>query len=96
MKKMILGLDLGETSVGWSLLSHDNNNQINGIIDAGVRIFEPTMDFDNKGKAESKATYRRTKRLARRQLARHRKRMLKLRHYLQKYNMLPKDENFGK
>lgn len=95
MKKMILGLDLGETSVGWGLLSHDNNNQINGIIDAGVRIFEPTMSFDKKGKAESKATYRRKKRATRRQLARHRKRMLKLRHYLQQYNMLPADENFG-
>jgi len=40
MSKMILGLDLGITSIGWALVNVDDEDaQNNKIIDSGVRIF---------------------------------------------------------
>lgn len=40
MAKVILGLDLGITSIGWALASLDDENSLNNkIIDSGVRIF---------------------------------------------------------
>ena len=40
MSKIILGLDLGITSIGWALVNVDDENTINNkIIDSGVRIF---------------------------------------------------------
>ena len=40
MSKIILGLDLGITSIGWALVNVDDENSQNSkIIDSGVRIF---------------------------------------------------------
>lgn len=96
MKKIILGLDLGTDSIGWSLITQNESGKFDGIIDAGSRIFESAIEYDEKnGKASTKAADRRAKRQVRRSLARHRKRMKKLRHYLQKHNLLVPEENFA-
>jgi CRISPR-associated endonuclease Csn1 len=40
MSKVILGLDLGITSIGWALVNVDDEDIANNhIIDSGVRIF---------------------------------------------------------
>lgn len=39
--KYILGLDLGIASVGWSVVSIDENSKPNALIDLGVRVFDP-------------------------------------------------------
>lgn len=86
---LILGLDLGSNSLGWALLK-TNNNEYKGLVDCGVRIFEAGMDGDiSSGNAESRCANRRDKRLIRRQLWRRRRRMQKLKRFLQNFNLLP-------
>lgn len=66
--KYALGLDLGTTSIGWSVINLDKNR----IEDLGVRIFEkPETPKDGK----SLAVPRRTARSARRRLKRRRQRL---------------------
>ncbi|MBC6429051.1 MAG: hypothetical protein GDA55_07500 [Cellvibrionales bacterium] len=44
MSKKILGLDLGSNSLGWALLSADDKERPNGLIDMGVRIFPKAVE----------------------------------------------------
>jgi hypothetical protein len=58
-QKFVLGLDLVSASLGWALLALDESDSLIGLIDAGVRIFEPGVDGTSLdielGKDQSKA-----------------------------------------
>lgn len=43
--KWRLGLDLGTNSIGWSVFSLDNDNEILDLVDLGVRIFSDGQRF---------------------------------------------------
>lgn len=73
--KYALGLDLGTTSIGWSVINLDKNR----IEDLGVRIFEKP---ENPKDGKSLAVPRRTARSARRRLKRRRQRLNYLKHFL--------------
>lgn len=96
MHRYLLGLDLGVNSIGWAAIRLDETGNPCGLLNAGVRIFEPGMDMDeNHVKAESRAATRRNMRMIRRQLRRRRQRLSKVRHLLQRHNLLPAEENFA-
>jgi len=72
MGKIILGLDLGITSIGWALVDYDKENLDNNkIIDSGVRIFT-VAEHPKDGKSlalprrEARSARRTTKRKAQR------------------------------
>jgi CRISPR-associated endonuclease Csn1 len=88
-----LGLDLGSASVGWALIALDSLHKPQGLLRAGVRIFEPgvegsTMDIE-RGKDQSKAVARREARLHRRQLRRRAARQRDMFLLLQEKSLLP-------
>ena len=75
--KKILGLDLGTNSIGWAVVSTDNNNKPNGIEKAGSRIIPmdlATMSDFEKGNTKSQTAertrYRGVRRLRERSLLR--------------------------
>ncbi|MDX9691394.1 MAG: type II CRISPR RNA-guided endonuclease Cas9, partial [Acholeplasmataceae bacterium] len=76
-KKLVLGLDIGITSVGWGIIDEDNK-----IVKAGVRLFEEA-DSDNNTKRRSFRSQRRLKN--RRKL-----RILDMRQLLFDYKIIPK------
>lgn len=83
MKNLILGLDIGITSVGWGIIEKDTGN----IIDAGVRLFE-------EGTAEENAKrrgFRSSRRLKRRKAFR----IYRLEQLLKENNILNKDYRVG-
>jgi len=70
MSKIVLGLDLGITSIGWALVNVDDENNVNNnIIDSGVRIFT-IAEHPKDGKSlalprrEARSARRTTKRKA--------------------------------
>lgn len=95
---MILGIDLGANSIGWALLKCDPvSKEVTGLIDAGARIFEAGMNGDiSSGRAESRCAERRSARSIRRNLERRRRRMTKLRHLLQEYDLFPSGDDVEK
>ena len=44
MPEYTLGLDLGSASIGWGLIALDTNHCPTGMLNAGVRIFEPGVE----------------------------------------------------
>lgn len=92
LSQMVLGLDLGVTSVGWALVE----NRFDGadilspkVIAAGVRIFPATVEDKTK---EPKNAKRRASRGTRRLLRRKRERRERLREILAGKNLLPEIE----
>lgn len=79
-----LGLDLGATSIGWSVINSDSCK----VIDTGVRIFDDGRD----GKKVALCVARRKKRGARRRNKRRKMRMKTLINHLVKIGLLPEDE----
>ncbi len=67
-RKKILGLDLGTSSIGWSFIELDEENQTGNISGGSSRIFEPPVEDTIKW--EPKNVKRRTARGQRRLLAR--------------------------
>ncbi len=86
-EKFILGLDIGISSVGWSLMSINDKNEPYKIKDVGVRIFSPG---ENVKTGESKNIDRRIKRGTRRILRRKALRNNDIRLLLSEYGFLPK------
>ena len=83
---LILGLDIGSNSIGWTITDESKGE----IVDTGVRVFEAAVEGDiESGSDESHAKARRDARQIRRQLWRraHRKRKLLL--ILQQHGLLP-------
>ncbi|MBA1438175.1 MAG: type II CRISPR RNA-guided endonuclease Cas9 [Epsilonproteobacteria bacterium] len=90
MSKLVLGLDIGITSIGWALVQTDNEEQQNNkIIESGVRIFQ-IAEHPKNGK--SLALPRREARSARRTTKRKAKRIKALKRLLQKYNIITLQE----
>lgn len=79
MAKLVLGLDIGITSVGWGLVDIENND----IIDKGVRLFPEGTAADN--------LKRRTKRGSRRLKRRRQQRIIDLKNLLQEHKIINDD-----
>ena len=79
MKKYILGLDIGITSVGWGIIEKDTGE----IIDAGVRLFTEANTENN--------TNRRKFRHSRRTRRRKAFRISRLENLLKRHNILTKE-----
>lgn len=86
---LVLGLDIGATSIGWALVRGPESESPE-ITAAGVRIFEAGVDGDiEQGKDSSRAAARRMARQMRRQTARRVQRKRKLFAILQDASLLP-------
>jgi len=91
MKKTILGLDLGIASLGWAIISEEDNSPVK-IIDMGSRIIPLSADDKDefsKGNAISKNQKRTIKRTQRKGYFRYKLRRENLRQLLKNLNMLP-------
>jgi CRISPR-associated endonuclease Csn1 len=90
MKNYRLGIDLGATSLGWSLLELDNNNEPVKLEKVGVRIFP-----DGRNAKTNKPLN--VKRREHRSMRRNRDRYLQRRKYLLdrliRYGLMPENEN---
>lgn len=84
-----IGLDCGTTSVGWSVVQLDHNDEPKRIIDLGSRIFTAA---ENPKDGSSLAAPRREKRSLRRRLRRHRHRNERIRNLLIVSNVVSDDE----
>ena len=62
----VLGLDMGVSSIGWSLI----DTSAKKIINAGSRIFQAGVNVQPTGKEESRNVKRRAARQIRRQIFR--------------------------
>ncbi|MEA1954906.1 MAG: type II CRISPR RNA-guided endonuclease Cas9 [Campylobacterota bacterium] len=90
MSKIILGLDLGITSIGWALVNVDDENiQNNKIIDSGVRIFT-IAEHPKDGK--SLALPRREARSARRTTKRKAQKLRAVKRLLLQNKIITQDE----
>ena len=89
-QEYIIGLDLGSTSVGWTLVQLKDGGP-ESILDMGIRRFEAGVSGDiESGMDESRATQRRDKRGPRRQTWRRQWRMRKVFRLLCENGLLPK------
>ncbi len=77
--KYRIGLDIGISSVGWSVLEHDNLDNPRRIVDLGVRVFDAA---ENPKDGTSLAVDRREARGLRRRLRRRADRIAQTRHFL--------------
>ena len=94
--KKILGLDLGTNSIGWAVVSTDDNSDPIHIEGMGSRIIpmgNDILDYE-KGVSITKNADRREKRSARRMGKRYKIRRNKLLYVLSKLNMLPDQIRF--
>lgn len=82
--KYILGLDLGIASVGWSVLSIDDDEKPNGLIDLGIRVFDAA---ENAKDGKSLNLGRRLARSQRRTIRRRAHRQERLATLFAKYNL---------
>ena len=96
MKKNILGLDLGVSSIGWAYVQEDSENLENSkIIKLGVRVNPLTVDEQlnfEKGKPITTNAGRTLARSARRNLQRFKLRRANLIDVLKKNNILKKSD----
>lgn len=82
-KKYYLGLDLGISSVGWAVMTKEENKYY--LDDFGVRLFECSEDpTDGTTKAEERRNFRSTRRLIRRR----RQRTNELKLFLERNNII--------
>lgn len=88
--RYILGLDIGAASLGWAAVRLGVDGKPEGVLRAGVRIFDAGVEGDlASGREESRAAARREKRLQRRQLRRRAARQRDLFRLLQRRGLLP-------
>lgn len=89
MSKTILGLDLGPSSVGWALLSADDQLKPTGLVKCGVRVFPAPVDPESHDLLN---VHRRMARGARRLCARRRQRRDLALRILREAELLPATE----
>ena len=94
MNKHVLGLDLGVGSIGWSLITLDEQDNPAEIVAMGSRVIpldDPTKDANNFsiGKAFTANQNRTARRAMRRGFARYQLRRHRLHRELSKVGMLP-------
>ena len=84
-----IGLDIGITSIGWSVIENDTDGKPRRIIDLGIRIF----DAAEKPKDGSPlAKDRRDARETRRRQRRRKHRIERTKRLLENYNIISKKE----
>ncbi len=87
-QKYIIGIDLGESSIGWAIIRDENGPC--ELLRAGVRVFEAGLEnLETDGKGQSRNLTRREARLARRNIWRRKRRDNKLFNLLQNAGLLP-------
>ena len=87
MSKIIIGLDLGTTSIGFAVVKEGENDELSQILKIGVRVNPLTTDEQTnfeKGKPVSVNKDRTLKRGARRNLQRYKQRRQNLINVLKK------------
>ncbi len=84
--KSILGLDVGTTSIGFALISLDEDKETGCIVHSGCRVFPEGVTEDKK---ESRNKARREARLRRRQLRRKKENRKRLAQFLHETSLLP-------
>lgn len=89
--KYRIGLDIGITSVGWSVLEHDINENPCRIVDFGVRIFDAA---ENPKDGSSPCVDRRNARGRRRLLRRKQQRLTALKSFMTKNLLAGNDIKF--
>lgn len=89
MKKIILGVDLGQSSLGWALLTANENSEPEDVQVSGVRVFPAPVEDKSK---EPKNKARRAARGARKIVSRRKMRMQHLTSILTKHGLLPTDK----
>lgn len=89
MNNYLIALDLGTSSIGYVAFSLDENEQPNGLLDAGVRVFSDGRDPKTK---EPLAVQRRIARGIRRTRDRSQNRVRRLVRELIQCQLLPEDE----
>jgi CRISPR-associated endonuclease Csn1 len=90
MANLVLGLDLGPNSIGWSLV--DDANDHSRLVDIGVRVFPEGVDAFDTAKEKSRNEDRRITRGMRRQVRRRALRRRRLLAVLVGAGLLPGDE----
>lgn len=91
--QLILGIDLGTSSLGWTLLDADGGRAI-GIHSMGVRVFDEGLEgLQQDGRGASRNVSRRNARMVRRNIERRARRQTKLAHILKAAGLFP-DGNF--
>lgn len=94
-QEYVLGIDLGSNSLGWAIIGLVDDVPAN-ITRTGVRIFEAGVSVDPKsGREKTLNTQRREALQQRRQIWRHRRRIVKLAHILQRADLLPRNEDLS-
>ena len=83
--RLIYGLDIGTTSIGWAVIRTEESKQFGRLEALGVRIFPEARDPDGTPLNQT----RRSKRMMRRQLRRRRERRRSLNELLTTYGLLP-------
>lgn len=84
-----IGLDIGMTSVGWSVIENDSNGNPIRIIDLGSRIFDAA---ENPKDGSPLSKVRRDSRGLRRRLRRKHHRVERTKRLLERYNIISKKE----
>lgn len=85
MKKTVLSIDPGVTSIGWTLTEQNEQGHLTKFIDGGSRIFNSVKEPKS---GTFKNEKRRAKRTTRRNKYRSNRRMAKLENYLIKNDFL--------
>jgi CRISPR-associated endonuclease Csn1 len=86
----ILGLDIGVSSIGWSLLELGSGGQPSSILRIGAHTFDAGVEGDvESGRDEARGSARRDARMPRRMHERRQRRRRKLLRLLQKSGLLP-------
>lgn len=92
-QQVILGLDIGAASIGWTLMeaakNEDDTLSPSGILAAGVRIFTEGVENFETGRGDPPNLQRRESRQVRRQTDRRRRRRIKLFLLLEENRLLP-------
>ena len=83
-RDLVIGLDLGEVSVGWAVIDNKNKE----IVDIGVRCWDKSQDRSGKLLSAQRREYRGRRRTTRRKA--HRKQRLK--NTIIKYGLMSKEE----
>lgn len=90
MKRYVLGLTIGHSSIGWAALRSDEQDGLCGLLDAGVRVFPPGVVGDiDSARDEARNARRQLARQRRVQLRRHVGRLKIVFRLLQSVGLLP-------
>ena len=88
-QEYVLGIDLGSNSLGWAIVGLIDGEPAQ-MIRTGVRVFEAGVKVDAKsGREKTLNAQRREALQQRRQIWRHRRRLVKIGHILQRAILLP-------